>query len=182
LEERYKNKHHISSSRLTGWDYGSHGLYFVTICTKDRIRYFGEIVETCIEDQYSSFLQNTDIGLIAQSYWLQIPEYYSFIKLDDFIIMPDHIHAILFIDKPGKTTWEGNKFGVQRDNLAAVLRGYKASVKKYANENGIEFSWQSRYYDRVIRDQREYENIRQYIHKNPDNWLANKDGFENLYF
>ncbi|WP_419788682.1 hypothetical protein [Mucilaginibacter sp. SP1R1] len=69
--------------------------------------------------------------------------------------MPDHIHAILFIDKPGKTSWEVNKFGVQRDNLAAVLRGYKASVKKYALGNNIEFSWQPKYYDRVIRNEKE---------------------------
>lgn len=112
---------------------------------------------------------------------MQLPEFYSYIKLDDFVMMPDHIHAILFIDKPAKVSWEVNKFGVQKDNLAAVLRGYKASVKKYTNENDMEFSWQSRYYDRIIRSEGEYNNIREYIYRNPENWLANREEFENLY-
>jgi len=179
VEDKFQKKYRVSSPRLPGWDYGSHGLYFVTICTKDRIPYFGEIIQSSNEDRV--FLKHSYIGLIAEKYWLQLPDFYTYVKLDCFVLMPDHLHAILFIDKPDKISWEMNKFGVQKDNLAAILRGYKASVKKYANENDIEFAWQPRYYDRVIRDQREYENIRQYIYDNPDNWLINKEGFENLY-
>ena len=180
MEDKFQKKYRVSSPRLTGWDYGSHGLYFVTICTKDRVPYLGEINQLPNEDR--AFFKHSDIGLVAEKYWLRLPDFYKYVKLDDFVFMPDHLHAILFIDKPDKTSWEMNKFGVQKDNLAAILRGYMASLKKHANENDIEFGWQPRYYDRVIRDQREYENVQQYIYDNPDNWLAKREGFENLYF
>jgi putative transposase len=179
MEDKYQKKYRISSPRLAGWDYGSHGLYFVTICTKHRVHYFGEVIQP--ENPDNAFVEYADMGKIAFDNWLRIPEFYPFAKLDDFSIMPDHLHAILFIDKPDKTSWEVNKFGAQKGNLAAVLRGYKSSIKTFANDNKIEFTWQPKYYDRVIRDDREYNNIREYIYKNPKNWLSDKSGFENLY-
>jgi REP element-mobilizing transposase RayT len=164
---------------LTGWDYGSHGLYFVTICTKDRFHYFGEIEED--EMQSIASLQETEIGKIAHGNWLQIPQFHPYVELDEFAIMPDHIHAILFINKPDKISWETNKFGAQRNNLASVIRGYKSSVKQYATINNIDFFWQPRYYDRVIRNEQEYINIREYIYNNPAQWLLSGDNFENLF-
>ncbi len=94
--------------------------------------------------------------------------------------MPDHLHGILFFNKPHKSTWEVNKFGVQKDNLASVLRGYKSSVKKFANDNNIDFAWQPRYYDRIIRNDCEHNNIKQYIYDNPNNWINGKEDFANL--
>src|ERR1700754_3155431 len=128
MEDKFQNKYRTSSPRLAGWDYGSHGLYFVTICTKDRIPYLGEISSSA--DENSSFLKPTDIGQIAENYWLQIPGFHPYVQLDEFVIMPDHLHGILFFNKPDKTTWYANKFDGQRNNLASVIRGYKASVKK----------------------------------------------------
>jgi REP element-mobilizing transposase RayT len=185
-ENKYKNKYRVPSVRLNGWDYGSHGLYFVTICTKDRIPYFGEIVESPIETlnretQCIASLHASQIGEIAYNNWLNIPKYHPYVELDDFVIMPDHVHGILFLNKPSKADWLPNKFGSQSQNLASIIRGYKASIKQYTTINNIEFSWQPRYYDRVIRDEKEYQNIRGYIYDNPDNWLLNKDNFENLY-
>jgi len=185
MEEKYQNKYRVSSPRLAGWDYGSHGLYFVTICTKDRIHYFGKIEETkgvyMLRDASVASLQMTDIGKIALDNWLKIPHYHSYVELDDFVIMPDHIHGIIFINKPNKISWEANKFGAQRNSLASIMRGYKSAVTKYANDNNIAFACQPRYYDRVIRNEKEYENIRGYIYDNPDNWLLNKDSLENLF-
>lgn len=89
--------------------------------------------------------------------------------------MPNHLHGVLFINKPEKYTWEHNRFGAQSRNLASVIRGYKASVKKHATLNNIEFEWQPRYHDRVIRNEEEYANIRQYISRNPDHWLNDPD-------
>ena len=183
MEDQYQNKYRVSSPRLTGWDYGSHGLYFVTICTKDRVRYFGEIEDKEMqskETQSIASLQMKEIGKIAYDNWLQIPHYHPYVEIDNFVIMPDHIHGIIFINKPDKINWEVNKFGAQRNNLASIIRGYKSSVKQYSAINNIEFLWQPRYYDRVIRNDKEYENIRQYIYDNPDNWHLNKDDFENL--
>src|ERR1700712_3656309 len=111
MEEKYQNKYRVSSPRLTGWDYGSHGLYFVTICTKDRINYFGEIEHLDSgsqnfatrgsetqgsETQSIVSLQMTKIGEIAYANWKLIPTFHPYVELDDFVIMPDHMHGILF--------------------------------------------------------------------------------------
>jgi len=179
MEEKFRNKYRISSARLTGWDYGSHGLYFVTICTKDRGGYFGEIAD--VETKGIASLQVSEIGAVAQDSWLRIPQFHPYVELDEFVIMPDHIHGILFINKPGKETWELNKFGSQSKNLASIIRGYKSSIKKYSTLNDIEFCWQPGYYDRVIRNDLEHSRIRNYIYDNPQNWMLNKDNFENIF-
>ena len=202
VENKYRNKYRIPSARLAGWDYGSNGMYYVTICTKDRNRYFGEIVSTRVSDKQPATdisnadasiedasigdasiasLRATEIGIVALNNWQNIPVFHPYVELDDFVIMPDHIHGILCIDKPDKTNWEVNKFGVQRENLASILRGFKSSVTKYSNTNNIEFCWQPRYYDRVIRDEKEYWNIKMYIQDNPDQWFLNKEDFDNLF-
>ena len=178
MEDKYKDKYRVPPARLKGWDYGSHALYFITICTKDRIPHFGEI-KTDIEGITS--LQKTAIADVAYANWLRIPEYHPYVALDEFIIMPDHIHGILFINKPDKITWEVNKAGSQSKNLASIIRGYKSSVKQYAMLNGIDFTWQPRYFDRVIRDQKEYINVQEYIYDNPDKWEQDGRSFENLY-
>jgi REP element-mobilizing transposase RayT len=179
MTDLYKNKYRISSARRPDWDYGSHGLYFITICTKDRVRYFGEITEESgIETQSIASLRRTALGEVAYDNLLAIPSYHPYIELDEFVIMPDHIHAILFINKPYRAVWETSKFGPQRSNLASVMRGYKSSVTKFATMNNIEFEWQPRYHDRVIRDHQEYLNIRDYIYNNVDLWLLGKDEFE----
>lgn len=190
MDEKFQNKYRIPSNRLQGFDYGSHGLYFVAICTKDRIHYFGKIVEephnyaapNMQEHDYASstynnmethncaFLQPTTIGKIADDFWQEIPKHYPFVELDEFVIMPNHVHGILFFNRPDKTDWSENKFGGQSQNLGAVIRGYKASVKRFANNNAMEFSWQSRFHDRIIRDERELRAIREYIINNPKKW------------
>lgn len=177
MEDRFKNKYRISSTRMPGWDYGSSGLYFITICVKDRVRYFGDMDET----QGISSIQISEMGSVAHDNWLQIPQFHPYVELDEFVIMPDHIHGILFINKPDKDTWELNKFGSQSKNLASIIRGYKSSVKKYATLNDIEFNWQPSYYDRVIRNEVEYGRVREYIYYNPEQWLANQDNFENIF-
>lgn len=201
MDDKFQNKYRIPSNRLQGFDYSSHGLYFVTICTKDRVHYFGNIspVET---DNYPSrnqdnthnypsqnqaennmgksdtdhypFLRVTQIGQIAIDFWKEIPKHYPFVELDEFVIMPNHLHGILFFNRPEKSDWTENKFGSQSQNLGAVIRAFKASVKRYANNNQIEFDWQTRFHDRIIRDDRELRAVRQYIINNPEKW-ANDD-------
>jgi putative transposase len=181
MDDLYLNRYRVSSARLQGWDYGSNGLYFVTICTKDRVHYFGEIesLETP-ETNNAVSLRMSEIGKVAYDNFQKIPGFHPYIELDDFVLMPDHLHCILFINKPGKIDWQTNKFGVQSNNLPSVIRGYKSSVKTYATINKIEFFWQSRYYDRVIRNEKEYWNIKQYITDNPGQWYRDKNNFENL--
>ena len=82
--------------RLPYNDYSNEGLYFITICTKEQKHYFGEII--------SNRMQFSEIGKIAEIFWLQIPEKFENAKLDEWIIMPNHLHGILFIEDKNKNT------------------------------------------------------------------------------
>ena len=181
MNDKFKSKYRISLARLFHWDYGSNGLYYVTICTQNRVHYLGEIFSNNVEKQEFASLRTTAIGEVAFNNWLDIPNHFSFIELDEFVIMPNHIHGILFINKPDKIDWQVNKFGVQSQNPASVIRGYKASVKTYSTINNVEFGWQPRYYDHVIRNEKEYLNIKSYIQNNPQQWLLNGDNEDNKY-
>jgi REP element-mobilizing transposase RayT len=164
----FRNKYRIDSARLADWDYSSNGFYFVTICTKNKEPYFGTIQNTNLpgnETQNLASLQATDIGLIVAQYWTEIPAHFPFVELDEFIIMPDHLHGILLFNKGEQSIWQPNKAG----------------VKTYATSNEIEFQWQPRYYDRVIRNSNDLERIRKYISDNPNNWLSEQGNPENLY-
>lgn len=176
----FKNKYRIESARLKGWDYSSPGAYFVTIITKNRACYFGNVK--------NGFMCLNELGEIAKQCFEKIPEHFPFVSPDVFVIMPNHVHGIIIInDKNGNKTSVGvqnivetqdvaslrsskNKFGPQSKNLASIVRGYKIGVTKYARENNIPFQWQSRYYDHIIRDEKSLNNIRRYIINNPLNW------------
>ena len=187
----YNNKYRIEPARLAGHDYGSNGAYHITICTKNRLHHFGEIVETDDnpslrqntstslkpsvpgndKTDYHPSLQSTQIGQVALENWLAIPHHFPFISLDSFILMPNHIHGILFINKQENEDWKQNNFGSQSRNIPSIIRAFKGSVKRYANAENIPFEWQEKYYDRIIRDNKELENTRLYIFNNPQNWL-----------
>lgn len=182
--DRFKNAFRIPSARLANWDYGSHGLYFVTICTKEKVHFFGEVNFDALfaesETQNIASLHYTEIGEIANQYWQKIPKHFPFAELDEYIIMPNHLHGILFLNKPNHEQWQPNSFGPQSQNLASIIRGYKAAVKKHTTLHQVEFAWQPRYYDRVIRSEKELQNIRQYIFNNPSKWEKEKNNPENL--
>jgi len=92
MSDKFKGKYRIESTRLKNWDYGSNAFYFVTICTQGRICFFGEVVDV------KMILNN--IGLIAHDCWMAIPEHFPFVKLGEHVIMLNHIHGVLGIDKP----------------------------------------------------------------------------------
>ena len=178
MEDRFKNKYRIPSTRLSGWDYGSNALYYITVCTQDRMHYFGEIVG---ESDGTAYMEKTTIGAVAHNNQLEIPKHFDFIELDEFVFMPNHLHGILYINKPDKNDWQANKFGAQSGNLGSVMRGYKASVKAYSTTNEIEFGWQPRYHDHIIRNEKEYLNIVGYIRNNPQQWLLKGDNEDNIF-
>ncbi|HBR80819.1 MAG: hypothetical protein UX09_C0031G0013 [Candidatus Uhrbacteria bacterium GW2011_GWE2_45_35] len=91
--------HWRSKNRLSGYDYSQEGWYFVTICTKDRIDWFGEVVE-------GKMVLNT-LGQKTCEFWKEIPKHFPDVCLDEFIVMPDHVHGIIFIKKPDTNV--GNK-------------------------------------------------------------------------
>ncbi len=197
---KFKNKYRIESSRLKNWDYGSNGKYFVTICTKNMECYFGDIVsvdtivpiDSIAETQNFALLQSdqldqlyqsrklyehryTPIGQIAFDYWKEIPNHFPFVIPDEFIIMPNHVHGIISINKPIREKWQPNKFGPQSQNLGSIIRGFKAAVKKYSTLKNINFEWLPRYYDTVIRGEKRLNAVRQYIINNPAKWLENEN-------
>ena len=91
MAEKFKNKYRIPTARLHNWDYGSNGAYFITICTQNREHFFGEILDNC--------MQLNELGQLAEKFWLDIPNRFPFIELGEFVVMPNHTHGILTIDK-----------------------------------------------------------------------------------
>ena len=89
---KFQNKYRIPSARAQWWNYGDDGAYFITICTAHMECYFGEIID--------SVVVLSELGEIVQKYWLEIPEHFSYVKLDTFVVMPNHFHGIIIIDKP----------------------------------------------------------------------------------
>ncbi|TGD77148.1 transposase [Hymenobacter wooponensis] len=179
----YRDQYRIPSTRLAGYNYGQSGAYFITICTKNRQPYFGTL-EVPNGSWDNAFLRSTTLGLKAAECWAAIPQFASFVRLDAFILMPDHLHGVLIFDKEDSAPLASdydNRFGPQSGNLASVLRGFKSAVTTYARHHDLEFQWQARFHDRVIRNETELEKIRHYIVTNPTRWEKEHDNGEGLY-
>ena len=196
MDNLFRNKYRTDSIRLKNWDYGSNGLHFITICTHEMICFFGDI-------KNGEMILN-DAGKIAQDFFLQIPKQFYFIELDEFVIMPNHVHGILNINKPetksqtttSNTTIEtpvetrfiacppepkhkggitGNHNPMLNETIGKVIRWYKGrcafGIRKSISRD---FSWQTRFHDHLIRDDKEYQKIANYIVENPSNWQKDK--------
>ncbi len=180
----FNNKYRIDTTRLQTWDYASAAMYFITIITKNRKRFFGEI----IKEKDEAFLKPTEIGTIAFNEWYKSIEMRPDMNLEsgEFIVMPDHVHGIMIIGKnrfntPGTIDIDGpkaamhcgssrNSFGPQSKNLASIIKGYKSAVTTYARKNNIEFNWQPLYDDKIIHSYDDYCRVEYYIRHNPENW------------
>jgi putative transposase len=167
--DQFKNKYRIESVRLQDWDYSQNGYYFVTICIKNREYLFGQIE--------NDKMILSEIGRIAEQCWREIPSHFTIVELDEFAIMPNHIHGIIVITENVETQHIAslqrkgpNKFGPQSENLASIVRGFKSGVKKWAMVKRIGFEWQPRFYDRIIRNEEELWNVRNYIQHNHLKW------------
>ncbi len=195
MSKLFQNKYRISSARLQTWNYGNEGMYFITICTKNRQNYFGEImvVETLFTAALPPIKQQmelSEIGKIAEMEWYKTIELRPDMNLElgEFQIMPNHIHGIIIINENQLNTERGrgcrvaqqgvsttaNKFGSQSKNIASIIRGYKSAVTTYARKNHIAFDWQPRFHDHIICSMDEYHRISIYILNNPQNWKDDK--------
>ena len=139
------------SHHLQGYDYASIGGYFVTICTHNKNHHFGDIVYgvMCL----------SDIGQIATHTWQTIPDIFVSVKLGDFVIMPNHVHVIIFLDEQPE----------YQPTLGNVMGNYKGTVKRETNrnvKNPPSSLWQSRFYDHIIRDEIDGLRIREYVQNN----------------
>lgn len=182
--DKFKNKYRIESARLKTWDYGSAAAYFITICTQNREHFFGHIKNNrmCLNE----------IGSVATNEWYKSPIIRPDmnLQLGSFITMPNHIHGIIIIGQNeynktvdrhrsrdamhGVSTTTTNKFGPQRKNLASIIRGYKSAVTTHARKIHIDFGWQPRFNEAIIRNQKSYKRIQNYIECNPKNWGKDK--------
>jgi putative transposase len=188
MAKLFNNKYRIPSARLEHWDYANEAMYFVTICTKNRAHYFGDVVEPITVGTppivSEAVLQPTEIALIAQTEWYKTLELRPDMNLElgEFVVMPNHIHGIVIIGpneyNRHSPNWIDpnyeNEFGPQRKNLASIMRGYKGAVTTYARINNIEFDWQPRFHDNVIRSMEEYYRISNYIINNLAKWKEDR--------
>lgn len=172
----YKNKRRPNSMRLKDFDYSLDGAYFITICTKNREHFFGEI--------YNGKLNETEQSKICLNCWLDLPNHYNNCIVDEFIVMPDHIHGIIFIKNPnavmtGFVVGAGLKPAptghgkFKSYSVSEIIRGFKTftarKINEYENMKDRAL-WQTRFYDHIIENDDELNRIRKYIINNPGAW------------
>jgi len=189
--DKFRHKYRIESTRLQNWDYGWDGVYFITICTNNRTSFFGNIA--------NGKMILSEIGLLAKKFWLEIPDHFSFVSLNSFCVMPNHVHGILTFIKNEKNdetftcdrivetrhclvSTTTDKLNVEkspgqiryqnqgRNTLSSVVGSYKSVVSKNAHNIMTGFKWQERFYDRLIQDNDSFNRICHYIQNNPKNW------------
>ncbi len=186
MSDKFRDKYRILSSRLQNWDYSSNGYYFITICTKERQHYFGEII--------NNVMCLSKIGEIVQKYWVEIPIHFSFVELDKFVIMPNHIHGIVIIKNVFEpqcrdvinhvsTNTDNNLYSkitpMGKHNLGEIIRWFKGRTTFEIKKLEINFFWQPRFYDHIIRNENALNRIKQYIKDNPTNWEEDRNNLSN---
>ncbi|MEM9164905.1 MAG: transposase [Cyanobacteria bacterium P01_F01_bin.4] len=171
----HSHRHRRPSMRLRGYDYSSQGAYFVTLCTYQRTCLFGKIVNG--KSQLSPF------GQIADDCWQQIPTHFPNVDLDEFIIMPNHLHGIIVIkyalikNQPGIKT--ADRFGnmMKPGALSTIVRSFKSATTRQINilrDAPRSPVWQRNYYDHIIRNAMSYRQIQHYIRNNPLSWQVDQ--------
>ncbi|HKL31785.1 MAG TPA: hypothetical protein VJ919_04585 [Tangfeifania sp.] len=225
--DKFQNIYRIESARLKIWDYGRNAWYFVTICTGQRSCFFGNIND--------GKMKYSPAGNIARQLWMVILNQFDYANLAEYIVMPNHIHGIIQINKPNPPSHphpekynrlkndvggdvQGGRDAINRvstvdrtindpnkndsipnvpttddrttiasapknpggitgnynpmlhDNLSRIIRWYKGRVTFEVRKITNGFSWQSRFYDRIIRNEEQLNRVRKYIINNPRNW------------
>jgi putative transposase len=192
---KFQNKYRIESNRLPGWDYSGDGKYFLTICTHDKLLLFGNI--------YDGNMIKNQFGNIAHYEWLRSFEIRPDFILDEFIIMPNHVHGIVKIKN--SVLRNGNiaethcsvslrqqqqqqqqhkikpfPYGRKPKSISSFVAGYKSTVTKQINiirRTPGQRIWQPNYHDIIIRNENQYHNIQRYIINNPKNWVRKRKAY-----
>lgn len=193
--DKFKNKYRIQSARLKGWDYSDDGAYFITICTQNWQQFFGNV--------NNGGMQLSEIGEIAEKYWKEIPNHFPSILLDNFVVMPNHVHGVLIITETETlsnsqqketlhSTSESTRpmtksnylentknkklsdISPKVGSISTIIRSYKSAVTKQARLINKSFAWQARFHDHLIRNNKSYDTIINYIETNPYHWKDDK--------
>ncbi|MCL6641864.1 MAG: transposase [Candidatus Bipolaricaulota bacterium] len=175
-------RHHRRNIRLKGYDYSQPGAYFITICTRERLCLFGEVVD--------GEMQLNEYGHIALECWKEIPLHFPQAELDAFVVMPNHVHGIIVIidvdvgathASPLPLSSDARPRGPQRQSVSSIVGSFKSAATKHINEyRGTPGApvWQRNYYEHIIRNDESLHRIREYIETNPARWALDR---ENLY-
>ncbi|MEI6205174.1 MAG: transposase [Desulfuromonadales bacterium] len=194
--------HHRRSIRLKDYDYAQAGAYFVTICVWQRECLFGDIVD--------GEMHLNDAGRVVDTVWCELPARFSHVSLDEYVIMPNHFHAIILLNdtvgaiptgRPGFTIPTGRPnincadgqghgrpvgiapTGPLSGSIGALMAQFKSNVTKRLNKfrtNPGDPVWQRNYFERVIRNETELAKAREYIINNPLKWELDKENPVNL--
>ncbi|MBI5049457.1 MAG: hypothetical protein HZC11_00925 [Nitrospirae bacterium] len=177
--------HHRQSIRLKGFDYSQAGAYFVTVCAWNRECLFGEVVD--------GGMRLNESGIIIQDIWNTTPNHFENIELDEFMIMPNHCHGIIVINRRGEVSSpdseksENKKGGgtppLRKNTLGQIVAYFKYQSSKRINQirntpgNPV---WQRNYYEHIIRDDNELTRICEYIINNPLQWAEDENNPVNI--
>jgi putative transposase len=169
------------SLRLGGWNYADAAWYYVTICTHEKHLLFGTID--------NELIHLNDIGLLVHQHWLDIPRFHLNTILDEFIIMPNHIHGLIYLNDSVKTPsvglpLSGNRSRVsnrspsdrptKKKSLSKIINQFKSFASREINRRFGELGesiWQRGFYDEVVRSDARLNQIRRYIRDNPKHWV-----------
>jgi REP element-mobilizing transposase RayT len=172
------------SVRLKGYDYSQSGAYFVTICAQGRECLFGEVVD--------GGMRLNQVGLLVESSWHTLPRHFGGIILDECVVMPNHFHGIIQIVNPVGAQFIAPGFIIpefpglpspsgamnRAPTVGVIVRGFKArcthAINQHRNTPGKPV-WQRNYYERVIRNEAELAETREYIANNPRRWDLDKE-------
>ena len=148
-------------NRLKKYDYSKNGYYYVTICIYNREEHFS-IIE-------NNQMMPNQYGNIAHNAWLDIPNHHDNTELDQFVIMPNHIHGIIIINNFVGNGTARSSNNHTNNNLSIIIGSYKSTVTKQINRtnNNYTFKWQKSFHDHIIRTNKSLHNIREYIVNNP---------------
>ena len=217
---KFRNKYRINTVRLKNHDYSSNATYFITIVTKNRDNYFGKIIN-------DEMILN-EIGKIVYQEWYISEKIRNNIFLDEFIIMPNHIHGIVIVDNGNnggdgddvETLWHNvstnqphnanhrtnqphnnnnittnkqplstniinendikqfmSKISPKKSSLSHMIREFKTAVTKKSRKISPDFAWQERFYEHIIRNEKELYGIQKYIIENPKNWKSDRNKY-----
>jgi len=172
--------HHRRSVRMPQYDYSDPGAYFITICASRRACTFGEIVNCQVN--------LSPIGRIVDQCWAEIPSHFENAEIDEFVVMPNHIHGILRIVENAGTACRaptsrhtpvfGQFARPERGSVATIIRSFKSAATRRARQQGLSKSasiWQRNYYERVVRNEEELARIQKYIIENPLTWELDRE-------
>jgi REP element-mobilizing transposase RayT len=163
------------SIRLPTYDYSQGGAYFITICAHDRHCLFGRVID--------AQMQVNELGAIIEEEWFQSPTVRR-IVLDAFVVMPNHVHGIVFIDSVGATGRSpAASSGPRRGSLSSFVGSFKAAATRRIKALSLTPDspvWQRNYYEHIIRDDKSLDAIREYIDNNPANWASDRQNRDSI--